>query len=254
MTERIQKILSQWGIASRREAERMIRDQRVKLNGKVAQLGDKADPNIDRLEVDGKRVKIKAKPDYIYLLLHKPRGVISSCSDPENRQTVIDLLPEELQKGKGIHPVGRLDRDSTGALILTNDGELTINLTHPRYHISKTYQVWVRGNVSDSVLKTWRTGVNLDGIQTAPAEVRLVRKEGEETLLEIVITEGRNRQIRRTALELGLDVTKLHRSAIGQIKLQQPNQDRLKAGDYRPLTEFELKYLKRREKEKANTQ
>jgi len=248
MTERIQKILSQWGIASRREAERMIRDQRVKLNGKLAQLGDKADPSIDRLEVDGKRIKIKARPNYIYLLLNKPRGVISSCSDPENRQTVIDLLPPELQEGQGIHPVGRLDRDSTGALILTNDGELTLSLTHPRYHISKTYQVWVRGHVSDSVLKTWRTGVNLDGIKTAPAEVRLIKKDGEETLLEIVISEGRNRQIRRTAEELGLDVTKLHRSAIGQIKLQQPNQDRLKAGEYRPLTEFEVKYLKKSQK------
>lgn len=248
MTERIQKILSQWGIASRREAERMIRDQRVKLNGKLAQLGDKADPSIDRLEVDGKRIKIKARPNYIYLLLNKPRGVICSCSDPEKRQTVINLLPLELQEGQGIHPVGRLDRDSTGALILTNDGELTLSLTHPRYHISKTYQVWVKGNVSDSVLKTWRTGVNLDGVKTAPAEVRLIKKDGEETLLEIVISEGRNRQIRRTAEELGLDVTKLHRSAIGQIKLQQPNQDRLKAGEYRPLTEFEVKYLKKSQK------
>lgn len=246
MTERIQKILSQWGIASRREAETLILSGRVKLNGKIAKLGDKADPQKDSLQVDGTKIKPNNRPELIYLLLNKPRGVITSCSDPDNRQTVIDLLPKELRNGQGIHPVGRLDRDSSGALILTNDGELTLTLTHPRYHIAKTYQVSVKGNVSEPVLKTWRQGLSLDGQITSPAQVRLVKKEGEETLLEVIIHEGRNRQIRRIAQELGLEVVKLHRFAIGSIKLQQGSAPKLGTGEYRQLRELEINYLKTR--------
>lgn len=163
MAERIQKLLSQWGIASRRHAEEMILAGRVSVNGKVANLGDKADPQQDFLSVDGKQIKADNRPRDIYLLVNKPRDVLSTCDDPRGRKTVLDLLPQDLQRGKGLHPVGRLDRNSTGALLLTNDGELTLRLTHPRYHLPKTYDVWLEGNPSDEDLEKWRSGMMLDG-------------------------------------------------------------------------------------------
>ena len=127
MLERVQKILSQWGVASRRRAEDMILARRVKLNGKIVTLGDKADPSCDRLEVDGKLIQPNKRPKLIYILLNKPVGVVSTCDDPQNRSIVLDLLPKKLTQGTGIHPVGRLDFNSSGALLLTNDGDLTLN-------------------------------------------------------------------------------------------------------------------------------
>ena len=135
MSERVQKVLSQWGIASRRKAEKMILAERVKLNGQTVKLGDKVDLAVDLLEVDGKVIKLDHHPQKIYLLLNKPVGVVSSCHDPQQRTTVLDLLPAHLKTGQGIHPVGRLDFASSGALLLTNDGDLTLGLTHPRYHL-----------------------------------------------------------------------------------------------------------------------
>ncbi|HEY9658706.1 MAG TPA: pseudouridine synthase, partial [Allocoleopsis sp.] len=146
MTERLQKILSQWGIASRRQAEQMILAGRVRLNGEVVQLGQQADPDRDRIEVDGKLIQAVERPARVYFLLHKPLGVVSTCDDPQGRPTVLDLLPAVLQHHSGIHPVGRLDVNSTGALLLTNDGDLTFCLTHPRHAIPKTYHVWVEGH------------------------------------------------------------------------------------------------------------
>ncbi|NES83202.1 MAG: rRNA pseudouridine synthase, partial [Moorea sp. SIO2B7] len=210
MVERVQKILSQWGIASRRQAEKMILAGRVRLNGNIVLLGQKADPSKDRLELDGRMIKISDRPQLIYLLLNKPSGVVSTCHDPRNRPTVLDLLPPQLQHGQGIHPVGRLDAESTGALILTNDGELTLTLTHPRYHLPKTYQVWVQGHPCESTLQVWRNGVILSGRKTLPAKVNIVKHSKEKTLLEIVLTEGRNRQIRRIANHLGFAVVNLH--------------------------------------------
>ena len=243
MEERVQKILSQWGIASRRQAENLILAGRVQLNGSVAHLGQKANPETDLIEVDGKLVKPNNRPQSIYLLLNKPAGVVSACRDSRGHTTVLDLLPNRLREGQGIHPVGRLDADSTGALLLTNDGELTFHLTHPRHHVSKTYQVWVQGHPPDAVLQVWRQGVNLSGKKTLPAQVRVLKQQAFETLLEIVLTEGRNRQIRRVAEQLGYPVIHLHRTAIGPVQLQLPGEPRLASGHYRHLKDFEIRFL-----------
>ena len=238
MAQRVQKILSQWGIASRRQAEQMILDQRVRLNGSVVKLGQKANPQIDYLEVDGKPIELARRPQLLYFLLNKPVGVVSTCRDPQNRPTVLQLLPTSLQQ-QGIHPVGRLDKDSTGALLLTNDGELT-QITHPRYHLPKTYHVWVDGHPPEPILQLWRQGIILDDQKTLPAQVNVLKRRTQQTLLQIVLTEGRNRQIRRVAQQLGFEVLKLHRTAIGVIQLGVlPN------GHYRCLTSREIHRLKK---------
>lgn len=244
MEKRVQKILSQWGIASRRQAEKMILAGRVQLNGKIVQLGQKADPIRDRLEVDGRAIKSANRPQSVYLLLNKPAGVVSTCRDPRKRPTVLDLLPPELIQGQGIHPVGRLDIDSTGVLLLTNDGALTLCLTHPRYHLSKTYQVWVRGHPAQEQLQTWRQGVFLSGKKTLPAQVKVLRYCSDKTLLSVILREGRNRQIRRVAKQLGFSVIALHRTAIGSIQLQLPDQPMLPSGHYRFLENFEISFLR----------
>ncbi|MEH1912508.1 pseudouridine synthase [Nostoc sp.] len=245
MEARLQKILAQWGIASRREAEEMIRDSRVKINGILAHLGQKVDPEKDAIAVDGKPLSQKHRPALIYLLLHKPLGVVSTCYDPHHRPTVLDLLPKELQEGSGIHPVGRLDADSTGALILTNDGELTFGLTHPRHSISKTYRVLVKGHPPEAVLQKWRQGVMLEGRKTRAAKVRLIERCAEQSFLEIVLQEGRNRQIRRIAQQLGYPVIKLHRTAIGSIQLQTSKEPFLDEGKYRSLKDYEINFLQK---------
>ena len=242
MTERLQKILSQWGIASRREAEKMILAGRVRLNGSVVQLGEKANPETDQIEIDGIPLKPSHRPQLIYLLLNKPAGVVSTCRDPRKRPTVLDLLPPELREGQGIHPVGRLDAESTGALLLTNDGALTLALTHPRHRVSKTYHVWVQGHPLESVLQAWRQGVILSGSKTLPAQVEVLQKQGSQTLLKVVLHEGRNRQIRRVAEQLGYPVLQLHRIAIGSIYLEKPGAN-LRPGTYRPLEAFEIRFL-----------
>lgn len=244
MEERLQKILSEWGVASRRQAEKMILEGRVRLNGQVVQLGQKANPERDEIEVDGVFLKPAYRPQSVYLLLHKPKGVVSTCSDPWKRSTVLDLLPASLRKGQGLHPIGRLDAESTGALLLTNDGGLTFGLTHPRHGIPKTYQVWVQGYPPESVLEAWRRGVILSGKKTLPAQVRALAKyPGSQTLLEVILKEGRNRQIRRVAEQLGYPVVNLHRTAIGPILLEPPGEPMLKPGTYRPLKDFELRFL-----------
>lgn len=244
MPERVQKILSQWGIASRRQAEQMILEGRVKLNGAVAELGQKADPEHDRVEVDGQLIQMVDRPQFLYFLLNKPAGVISTCDDPQNRKTVLDLLPKTLRQGQGLHPIGRLDVESTGAILLTNDGELTHYLTHPRHHIPKTYEVWVEGEVSRSILQQWREGVILDNRKTLPASVSVLRRTPSSTLLRVILREGRNRQIRRVAEQLGHPVIQLHRSAIGEIQLDPPGKSGLPPGHYRPLEDFEIRVLK----------
>lgn len=243
MEARLQKILAQWGIASRREAEEMIRRSRVQVNGSLAELGQKVDPNKDKIYVDGKRVSPQERPPLIYLLLNKPPGVVSTCSDPQGRKTVLDLLPPELRKGLGLHPVGRLDADSTGALILTNDGNLTFALTHPSHSIPKTYEVLVKGHPDPEVIEKWRNGVVLEGRKTRPAQVNIIKRLAKNSHLEIVLKEGRNRQIRRVAEKLGYPVIKLHRIAIGPIKLQMPNLPFLREGHYRSLKGVEIRFL-----------
>ncbi|MBK1986662.1 rRNA pseudouridine synthase [Sphaerospermopsis aphanizomenoides BCCUSP55] len=243
MEARVQKIISQWGIASRREAEEMIKESRVKINGILAHLGQKVDPQIDTISIDGKPVSQSQRPSLIYLLLHKPPGVVSTCDDPQGRTTVLDLLLPKLQHGSGIHPVGRLDADSTGALILTNDGDLTFALTHPSHNIAKTYHIVVKGHPPEAVLRMWREGVILEGRKTRPAKVRLIESWSHQSRLEIILQEGRNRQIRRVAEQLGYPVIQLHRTAIGSIQLQNPKTGFLSVGDYRHLTSEEMIFL-----------
>ena len=239
MTERLQKLLSQRGIASRRHAEKLISEGRVTVNGKVAEIGQQADVSCDRICVDG--IDIGEPPRCTYLLLHKPRGIVSTCKDPQGRKTVLDLLDVSLRSGTGIHPVGRLDADSTGALLLTNDGELTYQLTHPRHQIPKVYRVQVQGVPTDAVLRQWRAGVILSDRKTLPARVKMVRRlSAERSLLEVTLTEGRNRQIRRVAESLGHPVTALHRIKIGSLSLGN-----LSPGQYCLLDHTEVTHLKR---------
>lgn len=239
-SDRVQKVLSQWGVASRRQAEAMIQAGRVQINGHVAQLGEKADPAVDRIEVDDQVIQLADRPQLIYLLLNKPMGVLSTCSDPQGRETVLQLLPPKVQLSQGIHPVGRLDSDSTGALILTNDGVLTQRLTHPSHQITKTYEVWVVGQPDVTVLQQWQQGVILEGRKTQPAAVQVLQTRKDRTLLQVVLKEGRNRQIRKTAELLGHPVIALHRTAIGELSLTMPNHPNLLPGDYRLLDEFEV--------------
>lgn len=243
MAERIQKVLSQWGIASRRKAEKMMIEGRVQINGHTAKLGDKVDLTADLLQVDGKTVTNTNRPQLVYLLLNKPIGVVSTCDDPQHRSTVIDLLSVNLRRGMGIHPVGRLDFASSGALILTNDGQLTLGLTHPRYHLPKTYHVKLDRPPRSKDLAHWRKGVMLEGKKTLPAEIKLVKSDKTFTTLKIVLTEGRNRQIRRVAQQLGYQVEQLHRIAIGSITLDRAKGGELDPGQYRHLKSSEINFL-----------
>jgi pseudouridine synthase len=239
MTERLQKLLSQRGVASRRRAERLILDGRVTVNGKIAEIGQQADAKRDLICVDG--VKLGKLPRCAYLLLHKPKGVVSTCQDPQGRKTVLDLLDASWRDGLGLHPVGRLDVDSTGALLLTNDGQLTYQLTHPRHQMPKVYRVVVQGWPSAAVLQQWRTGVVISGRKTLPAKVQVKKQwPDHRALLEVTLREGRNRQIRRVAESLGHPVTALHRIEIGSLALEN-----LPPGRYRLLDAEEVAQLKR---------
>lgn len=236
--EKLQKLLSQWGVASRRQAELLISQGHITVNGVKAHVGQRANPAVDDIRIDGRPLKPDNRPKNYYVLLNKPRGVVSTCDDPQGRKTVIDLLPQELRQGDiRLHPVGRLDTDSTGALLLTNHGQLTQTLTHPRHHISKTYRVRVQGSPNQASLDKWRLGVNLAGKMTSPAGVRVLHPN-PPALLEIVLHEGRNRQIRRVAEQLGHPVISLHRSAIGFIGLGD-----LQLGHCRYLTSEETNKL-----------
>ncbi|MEN9541408.1 MAG: hypothetical protein RLZZ459_1499 [Cyanobacteriota bacterium] len=215
--ERLQKLMAAAGLCSRRRAEELLRDGRVTINGRVARLGDRADPGCDAICLDGQPLRPPAAP--LLLLLNKPTGVLSSCHDPAGRPIVLDLLPPDLARGRGLHPVGRLDAESRGALLLSNDGALTLRLTHPRYEHRKTYRVWVDGHPQPATLEHWARGVPLDGRDGLPVELRRLGQRSDRTLLELVMREGRNRQIRRTAELLGHPVRDLQRVAIGPIQL-----------------------------------
>jgi len=240
MEARVQKIISQWGIASRREAEEMIEQSRVRINGILARLGQKVNPKVDMISIDGKPVIQGNRPALVYLLLNKPTGVVSTCDDPQGRTTVLDLLPAKLRQGTGIHPVGRLDADSTGALILTNDGDLTFALTHPSHDIPKTYHVVVDGHPPANVLRMWSQGVMLDGRKTRTAQVKLIEQGVTQSKLEIILQEGRNRQIRRVAQQLGYPVVHLDRRAIGTIQLHNSQGKFTDVGKYRHLVTSEI--------------
>ena len=218
------------GLCSRRRGEDWLQAGRVTVDGRVASLGDQADPNSQLIEVDG--VPLISVQEPRVFLLNKPVGVICSCRDPQGRATVLDCLPH--QERLGLHPVGRLDADSRGALLLTDQGELTLRLTHPRYSHSKTYRVLVRGIPSSQALRRWREGLLLDGRLTRPARVRCLQSRGASSLLDVELKEGRNRQIRRIAELLGHPVIDLQRVAIDGIHL-----DDLAEGCWRRLDERE---------------
>ncbi|MGF1600540.1 MAG: pseudouridine synthase [Thermosynechococcaceae cyanobacterium] len=243
METRLQKILSQWGIASRRQAEGMIQAGQVKLNGHIARLGEKADPGRDIIEVNGRRIYQQQRPQLLYLLLHKPVGVITTCKDPQHRSTVFNFLPQHYAD-KGLHPIGRLDADSTGALLITNDGDLTCALTHPRYHVEKTYHVWVQGHPTEKTIEQWRQGVLLEDRRTRPATITVLQSTGDNTGLEVILQEGRNRQIRRIASQLSHPVLSLHRVKIGSVCLTDTAGKLLPCGQYRHLTQDEVNRLR----------
>ncbi|ABZ84455.1 pseudouridine synthase [Heliomicrobium modesticaldum Ice1] len=234
-TVRLQKLLAAHGVASRREAEAMIRAGRVRINGTVVrEQGVRVDGARDVIEVDGRILKRREAP--LYYALYKPRGVVTTCKDPQGRQTVIGLLSGVNER---VYPVGRLDRDTEGLLLLTNDGQLAFRLTHPRFGVEKTYRARLRGDVSAGALKALAEGVQLEDGVTAPAQVRLLRREGDATWIEIKIHEGRKRQIRRMGDAIGHPVIDLERIAFGPITL-----GKLKPGEVRPLTSAELRALK----------
>ncbi len=235
-SERLQKLMANAGLCSRRQAEQLLAQGLVQVNGAVAQLGDRADPERDRISVRGE--PLAARPQPLLLLLNKPVGVVCSCHDPEGRTTVLDLLPAELSQGSGLHPVGRLDANSRGALLLSNQGEVTLRLTHPRYGHRKTYRVWVKGQPTDSVLERWAAGVTLDGQASQPVEVVLLQRRPQATEIELRMGEGRNRQIRRTAEALGHPVLDLQRLAIGPLQLGE-----LPEGRWRRLDRQEWQLL-----------
>ena len=215
MRQRLQKLMSAAGHCSRRQGEELLRQGRVDVNGTIATLGDQADPETDLICVDGTPLA-KVTPERV-LLLNKPPNVISSCQDPQGRKTVLDLIPAELRQG--LHPVGRLDADSRGALLLSNQGKLTLKLTHPRYAHNKTYRVTVTGTPDHSKLERWRQGMELDGSRTLPASVKLLHSKHGHSTLEVILREGRNRQIRRIASLLGHSVLDLQRVAIAGLAL-----------------------------------
>lgn len=236
MPERLQKLISQAGIASRREAEEMIKAGRVKVNGTVVtEMGAKAEPNYDKIVVDGKPIKTEK---LVYILLYKPKGIVTSLRDPEGRKTVTTLLTDIPER---VYPVGRLDYNTEGLLLLTNDGELTYALTHPSHEIAKTYQAKVLGLPVEEKLDKLRTGIKLDDGLTAPATVHLVEFDQEKntTLLEITIHEGRNRQVRRMFDSIGHPVRNLKRTKMAFLTLAG-----LRRGQYRHLEVDEVRRLK----------
>lgn len=228
--------MAQAGLGSRRENEKVIEAGKVRINGRVARLGDKADPNSDTIEVNGMPLNLSGKA-MVYVALNKPKGVISSLDDEmdQGRSTVRDLVPLPGH----LYPVGRLDKQSTGLILMTNDGDLAHKLTHPRYGHEKTYNVTVEGKISPENLQQWRRGVYLEGRKSAPAQIRVINQEMSFTRLEIVMREGRKRQIRRIASMLGHPVKQLVREKIGPISL-----GKLKPGDWRNLTSEEVSLLK----------
>ena len=238
VAERLQKVMAAAGLCSRRRAEQLLRAGLIKVNGAPAQLGDRADPSCDVIEVDGQ--PLAHRPEPLVLLLNKPPEVVCSCQDPDGRPTVLDLLPAELAQGQGLHPVGRLDYESRGALLISNQGDLTLKLTHPRYRHRKTYRVWLRGKPSPGQLKLWAEGLPLDGKASQPVTIATLEQRPDATCLELVMGEGRNRQIRRTAATLGFTVLDLQRVAIGPIAL-----DGLPEGRWRRLDQQEWQALTR---------
>lgn len=232
MEERLQKFLSRCGVASRRASESLITKGRVKVNGnKITVQGLKIDPKSDIVEVDGKVVRPMEK--LIYIALNKPRGYITTRKDKHAKKTVYDLLPKDLINI--VHPVGRLDQDTEGLLILTNDGQLTLQLTHPSLKHEKEYEVLCKGNIKNQVVEKLKKGIILDGKKTAPAKIRIIEKNENESKLSVTLHEGRKRQIRRMFSQVAYPVLKLKR-----IRISHLNLGRIKEGHYKVVSKKEI--------------
>ncbi len=232
MEERLQKILARAGLCSRRRAEQLIAAGRVTVNGQIiTELGMKADPEQAVITVDG--LPLRPKEERIAVLLHKPRGYVTTLSDPQGRPIVSDLLPPEIRTR--LFPVGRLDLDSEGALLLTNDGELANRILHPKFEVRKTYEATVSGLPDTNSLRRLEEGIVIDGQKTWPAQARVLRREPSRTVVEIIIHEGRKRQVRKMFQALGHPVLRLKRTAYGSLRLGN-----LRSGQCRFLGENDI--------------
>ncbi len=230
---RINKFLAECGVASRRAADKMIIDGEVKINGRICSLGDEVNLDDDNVTVNGKTVSTVKK--YDYYILNKPKGYVCTVRDDKGRKTVMDLLPPNVKR---VFPVGRLDYDSEGLLIMTNDGELTYRLTHPKNEIPKTYLVKLEGTITDEALNKVKNGVVIDGKRTGKCNVKVVEQTRDAVRLHITITEGRNRQVRKMFLAVGKEVKLLKRIKVGELTLRG-----LDRGEVRKLTAEEVEYL-----------
>ncbi|NDO45593.1 pseudouridine synthase [Clostridium sp. MD294] len=235
MEIRLQKFLAEAGVASRRKAEELIVMGKVQVNGKViTELGTKIDTQNDIILYQNKKVEIKQ--NFIYIMLHKPEGYVTTVKDQFQRPTVMDLLGDVTER---VYPVGRLDYDTSGLLLLTNDGDLTYHLTHPKHHIEKTYEAKLFGIPSEHNIIQFRRGIVIDGKKTEPAKLEILQKEKKYTTVRIVIQEGRNRQVRKMCQAIKHPVAQLKRIGTGTLFLKD-----LKKGNYRYLTQKEISYLK----------
>lgn len=237
--ERLQKYIARCGVTSRRKAEELILDGRVKVNGiTVTELGTKVEPDRDVVTVYNKKISEVNK--YIYIKLYKPEGYVTTVRDQFNRKTVLDLIDIK----ERIYPIGRLDYDTSGLLLLTNDGELANRLMHPKYHIYKTYAAEIQGQISGEAIGRLKTGVIIDGYRTAPAKVKLLKCEGSRSAVQISIYEGKNRQVKKMFDAVGHKVIKLKRISFGEITLGN-----LKTGLWTNLSNEEIQFLKKNQEE-----
>lgn len=236
MEVRVQKLISESGYCSRRKAEELISQGRVKINGRPCSLGDKADKVKDIISIDGENLYIERKRNLVYYMLNKPRGYVTTTSDELDRRCVMDLMEGVEER---VFPIGRLDRNSEGILLFTNDGDLANQIMHPSCHVTKTYRVTVRPDITEEQILDLTNGVEIDGRKTLPAVVTVLTKEEGRVVLQISIKEGRNRQIRKMCEGVGLEVARLKRTSIGPLKLGM-----LKPGEYRELTPAELTALR----------
>ena len=233
---RLQKYFTDCGILSRRAAEAEIAAGKVKVNGEIAETGQKIDPETDTVEYKGKIINTYEKPHYTYVMLNKPRGYLSSVKDDRGRKCVTELVEDV---GVRLYPVGRLDMDSEGLLLMTNDGELTNKLTHPRHEIPKIYHVKIKGKVTEEQVKALSKPMNIDGYTILPVETKLISIKPEYCVLEMILYEGRNRQIRKMCEQTELKILRLCRIAIGNVKLGE-----LAPGKWRYLNKTQVSYLK----------